>query len=49
MDNLGIIGGADGPTTIFLASDPLYIVSVVLIAAAVLAALIIILRKIRKK
>ena len=44
--SIGIIGGADGPTAIFVSGNPL---PVLLVAAAVILAAILLIRHFRKQ
>ena len=46
--SVGIIGGADGPTTILVSGNLLSEIAAVLVIAAIIVAVVVILRK-RKK
>jgi len=43
--SIGIIGGADGPTAVFITGDPSALIAIALLAAAVISAIIWKLKK----
>ncbi len=50
MNSLGIIGGADGPTAIFISGDPTLLIAICAVIVAVVAvAAMFIVKKIKKK
>ena len=40
--DIGIIGGADGPTSIFVAADP--VTSIIALAAVIIIAMVLVIR-----
>lgn len=47
--SIGVIGGADGPTAVFVSAAPFWWAPFVLIAAAIAAAVIVIARRKKKQ
>lgn len=43
--SIGIIGGADGPTAVFITGDPTALIVIVLVAAVIIGAIIWKLKK----
>ena len=46
--DIGIIGGADGPTAVFLSADPVGLIVGLAVLAALVVGMIVLLRRKRK-
>lgn len=47
--SIGIIGGSDGPTAIFVTGSPVAVIVAAVVVAAIVVAAVVLIRKRRKK